>query len=415
MGPAPPAKPSAAVSGRAELRSAAKAFGAWMTGAALPLWCGAGHAGPGLGFVDELDTRARPVEAPTTSVLVQARQVYVYSHAAALGWPHGLPAAKSALAFLRQHGWRAEGGWVRSLGREGGVSDPTVDLYDNAFVLLALAWFARATGDGAAIDSAHRTLDAIEARMRLGDTPGFANTWPFEPGPRLQNPHMHLLEAMLALHDATGEARFTDAARAMVTLFQERLFDPATGTLAELYGPAWQRLHEPYPGRQIWPGHHFEWVWLLHQAEARTGLDARAEARALFRFAGRHGQDAGTKRVRYAVTEEGVPLDRSIRLWPQTEALKAELSMAEREGRDPAGAARVARNLLRFHLVGVPRGTWVERYDGDGRPEGERVLGTSFYHLFVAYAELLRVAEAGVPEPAKAARRGRQGASGAAP
>ncbi len=166
---------------------------------------------------------------------------------------------------------------MRALGRGGGVADAAVDLYDNAFVLLALAWFARATGSAAPIAAAHRTLDAIEARMRAGDTPGFANAWPPEPGPRLQNPHMHLLEAALALHDATGggEARFTDLARAMVSLFRERLFDPATGTLAELYGPAWQRLHEPYPGRQIWPGHHYEWVWLLHQAEARTGLGAR--------------------------------------------------------------------------------------------------------------------------------------------
>jgi mannose/cellobiose epimerase-like protein (N-acyl-D-glucosamine 2-epimerase family) len=379
------------------LRAPAEAFRAWMTGAALPLWCSAGHAGPGLGFVDELDARAKPVPADRAAVLVQARQIYVYSHAAVLGWRHGLAAAESALGFLRAHAWRADGGggWVRALGRGGGVADPTVELYDNAFVLLALAWFACATGDAGPIALAHRTLDAIEARMRAGSTPGYANTWPPEPGPRLQNPHMHLLEAALALHDATGgrEPRFTELARALVRLFRERLFDPATGTLAELYGPAWQRLPERFPGRQIWPGHHFEWVWLLHQAEARTGEDARAEARALFAFAERHGIDGATGLVRYAVTEEGVPLDRSLRLWPQTEALKAELSMVEHEGRDPAKAARAARALLRHHLARIPRGLWTERHGEDGA--AERIPAISLYHLFMAHAELSRAAGIG--------------------
>ena len=46
-----------------------------------------------------------------------------------------------------------------------------------------------------------------------------ANAWPPEPGPLLQNPHIHLLEAALALHYATGgsEARFTYLARAMAS------------------------------------------------------------------------------------------------------------------------------------------------------------------------------------------------------
>ena len=373
------------------LRLATAVLADWMTGAALPLWCGPGHAGPGRGFIDDFDRAGRPAPEPRTAVLVQARQIYVYSHAALLGWPHGLAAAGDALQLVQDHGWAPGGGWVRSIGRAGGVADPTIDLYDNAFMLLALAWFARATGEATAIGWAHRTLDAIEARMRLGDTPGFANTWPEEPGPRLQNPHMHLLEAMLALHEATGEARFGTAARGLVALFQERLFDPATGTLAEYFGPAWQRLPEAYPGRVTWPGHHFEWVWLLYQAKARLGIETRSEAMALQGFAERHGMDADTGLVRYAVTEQGVPLDRSIRLWPQTEALKAALMMLEHEGQSAAAATRILHNLLRLHLDRAPRGTWTETYDGAGKPVIGRIASTSLYHILVAYAELVRV------------------------
>lgn len=374
-----------------DLRAAAMAFHAWMTGAALPLWCTVGYGGPGAGFAERLDPDGHPIITDRRSVLIQARQVYVYAHAATLGWRQGLPAAEEALRFLLRHAWRREGGWARILRHDGEVLDPTLELYDNAFVLLALAWFARATSDAAVLGWAHRSLDAIEAQLRPGDTPGFRNSAPDRPGPRLQNPHMHLLEAALALHDASGDARFADLARSLVQLFTERLFDPATGTLAEFYGPAWQRLPEPYPGRQIWPGHQFEWAWLLYQARPRTGLDAREQAKALVAFAERHGFDADTGLVRYAVSEEGVPIDPSLRLWPQTEALKAELALMEHEGRSPPGAVRILRNLLSLHLARMPQGSWTERYDAAGRPVAGRIPAEMLYHLFTAYAELMRV------------------------
>lgn len=375
-----------------DLQAAAMAFHAWMTEAALPFWCTVGYGGPRAGFIEHLDPNARPIVTDRRSTLIQARQVSVYAHAATLGWRQGLPVAEEALRFLLRHAWRGEGGWARVLRHDGEVLDSTLELYDNAFLLLALAWFARAAGDAEPLAWAHRTLDAIEAQLRRGDTPGFLNSTPDRPGPRLQNPHMHLLEAALALHDVSGDARFAELARSLVRLFTERLFDPATGTLAEFYGPAWQRLPEPYPGRQIWPGHQFEWTWLLYQARPRTGFDAREQAKALVAFAERHGFDAASGLVRYAVSEEGAPIDPSLRLWPQAEALKAELALVEHEGRSPAGAVHILRNLLSLHLARTPRGTWTERYEAAGRPVAGRIPAEMLYHLFVAYAELMRVA-----------------------
>lgn len=365
---------------RSALSYAALPFLDWMETAALPLWC------RGDGFAEQLGEAARPVPRQGVTTLAQARQIYVYAHAAQLGWPQGLPLAIAAWRRLRDRAW-AEG-WVRETAPDGRVLDPVVDLYDQGFMLLALAWLARA-GEAEAIGWAHRTLDAIERRMRLGDTPGFANASPEPPGPRLQNPHMHLLEGLLALQAATGEPRFASAARDLVRLFQERLFDPATGTLAEYYGPAWQRLPEPYPGRVIWPGHHCEWVWLLDRAAAQLGLETREEAAALLGFARRHALEPRTGLLRYAVAETGAPLDPMIRLWPQTEALKAALVRADAGGSD--WAARILRGLMTLHLSVRPRGLWTETFDAALRPVAGPIPATSLYHLFVAYAELRRV------------------------
>ncbi|MBL6456512.1 AGE family epimerase/isomerase [Belnapia sp. T6] len=353
------------------LARAAAEYRDWMERAALPLWAATGGA---RGFLEE---HGRP-EGEEATTLAQARQIYVFAHAALLGWPAGLPAARAAWALLRRTAW--EDGWVHAVHRAGGVLDPAIELYDQAPVLLALAWLARA-GEAEAIPWAHRTLDAVEARLTLPGSPGFANRLPPDPGPRQQNPHMHLLEAMLALHAATGEARFARLGRDLVALFRDRLFDPATGTMVEYYGPDWQRLPEPWPGRQVWPGHLCEWAWLLDRAAAQFGTGLRAEARALTRFAERHATEPRTGLLRYAVTEEGVALDPSVQLWPQTEALKAALVQGRLRR-----AGRILRGLLDHHLARQPRGTWMEEADRPGR-----IPATSFYHLFLAYAELRRV------------------------
>src|SRR2546430_13023820 len=52
--------------------------------------------------------------------------------------------------------------------------------------------------------------------------------------PRRQNPHMHLLEALLALHVATGEKNWLRRAGALVDLFKRRFADRSEEHTSEL-------------------------------------------------------------------------------------------------------------------------------------------------------------------------------------
>ena len=96
----------------------------------------------------------------------------------------------------------------------------------------------------------------------------------FAPGrtemklPRRQNPHMHLLEALLALHVATGEKNWLRRAGALVDLFKRRFVDPQTGALIEFFAEDWSAAPGD-EGRLREPGHQFEWVWLLFEYIAR--------------------------------------------------------------------------------------------------------------------------------------------------
>ena len=378
----------------AALAGALARFEGWMLGEALPRWRSTGHDGPGRGFVEQLTPAGVPAALPHTRLRVQARQIYVFSHAALLGWKAGLPQAEDAFAFIQRHGRTGDGGWARSLGRAGGVLDATADLYDLAFVLFACAWHARATRREEPLALARETIGFITARMRVPGGPGFLAALPGPAAPLQQNPHMHLLEAALALHETAPHPAFAGLAGELLALFRAHLFSPASGTLAEEFDARWQRRRGAEGLAVVEPGHQFEWCWLLHQARRLLGTDLTAEARALHNFATTHGT-APDGAVWDQVAEDGTVRDRSTRLWPQTEAIKSHLAIAEAAGppADTAVAGLVELLLARF-LRGPISGTWQDHLDPTGQPKGERIPASSLYHLFLAYAELRRLAGA---------------------
>ena len=365
--------------------TARAAFRAWMFGQALPFWGGPGMD-PATGAAREaLRLDGTPAGLPWTRMRVQARQLYAFSHAALLGWQPGAALADGIYRFITRHGERADGGWARRLALDGTVLDPAADLYDQAFVLFALAWHARLTGEAEPLARARRTLEWIGANMAHPPA-GLRNVLPHEAGPRQQNPHMHLLEAVLALLQTTGDAFYAGQAHGLASLFHHHLFDPATGTLGEFFSDDWA----PAPGEagsHIEPGHQYEWVWLLDQYERLTGADASSSIGRLYEFARRHGTDPGTALVWDVVGRDGAARVRSSRLWPQTEALKAHAVMARRSGGGEL-IAPVVRNIGTRFLAGCPEGAWIDQLDAAGMAASKTVPTSSFYHLFMGFAEL---------------------------
>jgi mannose-6-phosphate isomerase len=357
---------------------------------ALPFWGGRGHDGAGRGAREHLNLDGTPAVVPYKRMRVQARQIYAFSHAAILGWTPGETLARDGYEFITAMGECPGGGWVRRLspsGRE--VVDCSIDLYDQAFVLLALAWYARLTGEAAPLDRARRTAEWVRTNM-VAPNGGYYNVLPSEPGPRQQNPHMHLLEAALALFETSGQAYYAHFAHELVGLFRTRWFDPATGTLGEFFTPDWMPA-EGAAGTHVEPGHHFEWVWLLDQYERLTGAAAATERECLYHFAILFGTDPESALVRDIVTRDGQVRAASVRVWPQTEALKAHVAMLLR-GRDTSALiAKVAKNLLTRFFVGSVPGAWIDRFDADGAPTSDTLPTSSFYHIFLAFSEMQRL------------------------
>ena len=360
---------------------------------ALDYWAAVGVDRANGGFVEHLALDGSNPDVAFKRLRVLCRQIYVYSHAAVLGRPGSLEIARHGYSFLTQNGWLGpEGGWARRLGRGGGVIDPTPDLYDLAFVLFALGWYHRATGEEDALRRAHDTVVFLDRHMRH-PAGGYLAEKPAR-GHRLQNPHMHLLEAALVHLENTGEPVFRALADEIVALFRARLFDPATETLAEYFDENWMRAAGD-AGRTIEPGHQFEWGWILSNYQRLTGVNVRDSALALVRFGERFGIDPATGATFDAVRDDGVVLDRGSRAWTNAERMQAAVAMFEMEGRDPSSVFAASGGLLLDrYLAHVPRGTWIDHFDAAGQPKADKIPASSLYHFMIAFTEVLRVREA---------------------
>lgn len=306
----------------------------WIFDDALPFWAAAGVDRVHGGFVEQLALDGTDSGVDFNRIRVLCRQIYVFSHAALLGWDDGFALARHGYDFLTGKAWLGDkGGWARRLDREGRVTDATPDLYDIAFVIFALGWFHKATGDTQALDFADRTLCFLNAAMRHPGGSGFLTEKPAS-GPRLQNPHMHLLEAALVHVETYGHPGFRALADEIVELFERRFFDPSTQSLGEYFYADWTRLDVDGAG-WVEPGHQFEWAWILAAYQRLTGRQVGDLAHALVAFAEAHGVDGLTGSTFNAMTDDGAARDRGSRLWPNTERIQAAVAMFELEGRDP--------------------------------------------------------------------------------
>ncbi|GGD09528.1 mannose-6-phosphate isomerase [Aquisalinus flavus] len=365
----------------------------------MPLWAAAGRNAGG-GFLEKLDTQGNPQHDANIRIRVEARQTYVYAHAAALGWyPDGRHVARSGLDFINRHcllatGFDATGpfpGMGYMLSPQHRIIDDTVDLYSQAFYLLAAAWCHRADPDGPALAMARRACEFLDDRMG-SDEGGWIEAIPARL-PRRQNPHMHLFEAFMALYQASGDAWYLERADQIYALFRDHFFDAQHGVLLEFFTEDWQP--DPARGTLIEPGHMVEWCWLLSIYAGLRGLDLGAEMRTLYAQAIERGVNPVTGLMWDELTIAGEVTKPTHRSWSLTEYLKASIALA-RLGDETAARdiPRLTGLLFSTYLDAAIPGGWHDQYDGDGRVITDAMEASTFYHYLCACAELNGLADA---------------------
>jgi mannose-6-phosphate isomerase len=356
------------------------------------------------GFFEQLNPDTHlPIPVGSKRLMVQCRQLYVLAHAAILGDASGQDSALRGYEFVkRTYRDPSNGGWYFRATEGGEATDKSKDLYAHAFVLFALAYLHRAFAVPDAIPLAAATYDELTVHMAApggGFWDKADEAWAPDTSIRRQNPHMHLLEGLLALHEATGETRWLAEADRLVRLFLDHFHDSATATLGEHFAVDW-RPH-PEHGHIVEAGHHFEWVWLLDRYRAAGGTAPVAEAAdRLFHMADRHGTDPEHGGIHDQIDRAGAPLLTTRRIWPVTEAIKAHTARIEAGQSVPEGQpGRLIAHLFKDFLRPERHG-WIETMTREGAPKQTTLPGSTPYHLFLAAAEASRVLKDGdAPHP----------------
>lgn len=340
------------------------------------------------GFVEQLTMDGAPDTQSNRRVRVQARQVYSFSKAIELGWPH-VAAAKvlieKGLTYIDTRLRHSDGGWVHVIKADGTPHDSKRDLYDHAFIILAGAAAYQAIGSQLALRISDDALNFVDQEMKDHAHGGWQEAVP-NTFPRRANPHMHMLEAMLAYHEATGNKQALERASEVVRLFETRFFNAATDVMAEFFAQDWQV--ETNDAETIFePGHHYEWATLLSMYGRLTGHDTLSWQRRLVRKADRAGSDAVSGFALNALKADGSPTNARRRLWPQLEMFRAHRLHPEILG-VPANE-KLLRSIIETYLQAGPDGGWLDETDETGRPCSKAVPASMLYHMVTAFGPIL--------------------------
>jgi mannose/cellobiose epimerase-like protein (N-acyl-D-glucosamine 2-epimerase family) len=360
----------------------------WLFESAAPLWATAGFESDGM-FAEQIGMDGKALAVPLR-LRVQARQIYAFCELGRLGWAGPWrDRAQRGVERLIHSGRRDDGFFIHAFSADGAPLDRRADLYDHAFVLFCLSHAAQALERRDLLQLAEAIADKLSAwRHPLG---GF-HEGEVDGRPRRQNPHMHMLEASLALWQSSAELRWKDLAFEIAFLCESHFLDPASGALLEYFTEDWR----PVPGSRgehVEPGHCFEWAWLFERLNACGMLEGAAASDRLTAFARRYGIDRARGVAINGVRTNGAVEDARARLWPQTERMKAALARFRRSGDViEAREAVAAYQSLRRYFDTPTKGLWRDMLRDDGSFVQQAAPASSFYHIVCGLAELIDTA-----------------------
>lgn len=340
------------------------------------------------GFYERLGRQFKPVSTGQRRLLTQCRQLALYSHASLHNGFSG-DLGNRFESIIRAYRGEHSGGFRFSTDDNGAPLDNSYDLYSLSFVIFSASHYFRVSGDPMAEQVARQTLDFINAHFRLPGHPGLAEAIDdrLAPLPRLrrQNPHMHLLEACLFAADTWNDPAYRVMADEMVDLFTRYFYDPAANRLSEFFTDDLQP--DPEKGVLVEPGHYCEWVWLLKK-HAGTGTQHDATCARLLEWANRYGWDGDYGGIYDVLQPDGTVTSDTKRLWPFTEALKANALMLD-SGMDKDALKQRMADMVNFFRDQYmdERGFWVEWLNRDLTPATDYMPGTTPYHVYFGIME----------------------------
>ena len=299
-----------------------------LTSDILPFWLRHGLDREHGGIYTCLDRDGSLIDT-TKSVWFQGRFAFI----AALAYneieqrPEWLEAARTTLRFIEQHCFDADGRMYFEVTAEGTPLRRRRYVFSECFAIIAMAEYARATGDG---EYARKALDLFKRVQRFLSTPGLLEPKYLDTF-RAQGHSITMILINTAsrvrrvIADPVLDAQIDRSVELIRTCFMHPEFE----ALLETVGPHGEFI-DTCNGRTINPGHCIETAWfLMDEARHRGDASLLSTALTILDWSWRWGWDelyGGI--INFRDCRNLPPQDYSQDMkfwWPQTETVIAAL------------------------------------------------------------------------------------------
>lgn len=344
----------------------------------VPLWQGPGWNEQLALPYEAVDGQHQPLPPQRYRAMACARQLFLFS--SLIGQVSDADVRAAALfRSLQRHFHDAEhGGWFYSIDPQGVPLDRRKDLYTHAFIIFACAHYWAKVREPLVESVLNAALSVVATRFADGSGLYEAvldEDWSSLGSGPLQNPLMHLAEALLATLSVREDAATLQALETLCAGMQQRFIDPATGVMLEKPRGAVDNWYEP--------GHQFEWFYLLQSSSRLRGSALHASLTRAFAHAEGQGVDPANGAVTAMLEVDGSIRDATQRIWAQAEYLRA---LALR----PNAGLRVPLQLKALQQRFLHAKGWHECLDANGQVSRSDMPSTTPYHLATCYLGLAK-------------------------
>jgi mannobiose 2-epimerase len=356
----------------------------------LPYWfdTAVDHQHGGYVLSDDAARKAPP--ATEKQLVTQTRMIWGFSHAHLKGLSdpkhNYLKAAEQGYRFLQDHFLDQEnGGYYWTTDLAGKPLDQRKIVYGESFAIYGLVEYYRASGDKTALAQAMALYHVLQKHSHDAKNGGwiehFERDWKpiLDPqaqvivelgGAKSANTHLHLMEALTELFEATRDEEVRESLEEALRI-NSTWFYPSDPSQSSFHRqPDWQ----PVTARSsagLSYGHNVEFAWLMIHAEKVLGRELSwAHFDAHLQHALKYGYDH-TRGGLYSRGFDNQPASDTDKVWwVQAEGLAA-LTVGLKHKEDPAYSEALDKLLLFIltYQVNPGDGIWLDTVTADGKPK----------------------------------------------
>ena len=283
-----------------------------------------------------------------------------------------LELAAHGVDFIRRHGFGDDGRMFFVTTRDGRPVRKRRYVFTEVFAAMALAAFAKASGDRQAATEAR---DLFRLVIRYGTTPGLIEP---KADPRTRPAKsmglpMMLLSTAQVLRETVGDELCDEWIERSIEEIRRDFLKPQLEAVMETVGPNGE-LIDHFDGRTLNPGHAIEAAWfILAEAKYRGNAPELIElGTTMLDWMWRRGWDEEYGGILYFRDVRGLPVQEYWQdmkfWWPQNEAIIATLMAYQLTGDEKyAGWHRDIHDWTYRHFPDPEYGEWYGYLHRDGR------------------------------------------------